>query len=81
MGFVDNRYTKRDLTDDIEVPDQSVVRCHEHVELQKLWSVGAIFVVPFIFSKNVTPDALPVVINAALQVGPAVKLPPPVLHR
>jgi hypothetical protein len=81
MGFVDHRYSKRDLTDDIEVPDQRVVRGHEHVKLQKLRCVGAILVVPFILSKNVTPDALPVVINAALQVGPAVELPPPVLHR
>jgi hypothetical protein len=80
VSFVNHSHAERNLADNVEVADQSVVRRDEDIELQKLGSVRTILVIPLVLSKYVSPDALPVVVDATLQVGPGFELPAPVLN-
>jgi hypothetical protein len=66
VRFVNYSHAERYLADDVEVADQSVVGGDEDVELQKLGSVRAVLEIPLVLSKDVSPDALSVVINTAL---------------
>lgn len=80
MRFVDNCYSKGDLTNDVEISNQSIVRGHQNVELQKIGVVGLVFEVPLVFAEAVTPNSLPVVINTTHKVTPTFKFSSPMFN-
>ena len=81
MCLVDDRDSEWNLANDIKVANESIVRRNQNIKLDEFSCVRTIFVVPFILAHDIAPYALPIMINAADQVGPAFKLASPVLHR
>ena len=55
VGFINNGYSERDLTNDVKVSDQGIVGCHKNMKLQKVGVVGLVLKVPLVFAKYVTP--------------------------
>lgn len=80
MGFVHNGDPERYLTHDVKVANKSVVSRNQYIKLQKFWCVRLVFVVPFIFSHDIPPYALPVVVNTADHISPPLELSSPMLY-
>lgn len=55
VSFVNDRDPPRHIAYYIEVPNKRVVGGDEDIELEVVGCVGAIFVVPFILAKDISP--------------------------
>ena len=78
MCFVNYRNSPRHISYDVEVTDEGVVGRHEYIELQIVRCVRTIFVIPFVFAQYISPNTLPVMVDATLHVGPAFEFTTPV---
>jgi hypothetical protein len=80
MSFIDYRDPPRDISNYVEVANESIIGCHKHIELEVVRRMRTIFIIPLIFAEHISPNTLSIMVDATLHVGPAFEFTTPVLN-
>ena len=81
MCFVDDSDPPGHISNDIKVAYECIICSDQDIELEVVGRMWTIFVVPLVLPQNITPDTLPIVVDATPQVGPTLEFSTPVLDR
>mmetsp|Transcript_27472 Transcript_27472/g.40557 ORF Transcript_27472/g.40557 Transcript_27472/m.40557 type:complete len:288 (+) Transcript_27472:4150-5013(+) len=79
MSLIHNRNTERHSANNINIGNQRIIRGNQHIKFQILGRMRTILVIPFILTTHIAPNALTIVIHAALHIRPPFELTTPML--